>query len=475
MTRRIVVFTALVCFACYGYGFASGQLSFAAPSSQLPGRGDSADHGSIVCVEVTFADGYTQAVPDGCDLVPATATAPPAYTSTPTPTATIEPTYPWPTFTPTNTPGWAPTPTQETTPLPTPGPADCLMRVKADALPWLNIRETPGGTIIGRAYPGDYLKPEGKTTYNGVVWLLVYGDEDRSGFVHSGYVEPVEGYDCSGYVVRDVRAGPHVLMGEGASVVEQYAAGISAAKCLPGSYQICQHLKEANPDIWIIARPFTDHIATQYHFNPLLAWDAVSGAVPAGFDALELENESTPPDDRIDAWVQFSIGLAQLVAHDTGMQYLAFSFGPGNPPYELWPRLLPYLEWVSANPLPDGRYHGIAIHAAPYATFTRPDMPWVNAPHLAGRIYLARDVLLANTGFDLATWPGLLTVTEIGLADGYSGDWDATYTCAEAADAYQTTADTYQSRGYPQVEIWWSFGAIGMWHSDAACAGVMFG
>jgi hypothetical protein len=264
-------------------------------------------------------------------------------------------------------------------------------------------------------------------------------------------------------------------MGDGASVVLNYAAQISAAKCLPGSYQICQTLKAYNPDIFIIARPFSDRIAFETNYDPLAAWQSVARSIPTGFDALELENEFTPPNPADwPRWVGFSIGLAALVAHDTGMQYLAFSFGPGNPDFPDWPKVIPYLEWAATHPLPDGRYHGIAVHMSPYTTFTRADMPWVNALHIAGRMDLVRDVLLANGGPDLRTWPGVVAVTEIGLSDGYSGNWSAAYSCAEVANAYKTTRAVYQQRGFPEVITWWNFGRIGMWHSDHDCAGQMF-
>jgi hypothetical protein len=318
----------------------------------------------------------------------------------------------------------------------------------------------------------------GQIAYNGAnAWIALWynGEElarlDDNAFCWSVPLEYEENPPPSTPVAR---AGPHVIMGEGGSAVLPYAAHISAAKCLPGAYQICLTLKSVNPDMFIIARPLTDHLALDYHYNPLLAWDAVKGAVPAGFDAVELENEFTPPDAEWPQWVQFSMGLAHLVQRDTGMQYLAFSFGPGNPLYEKYLLLLPYLNWVATHRLPDGRYHGIAIHAAPYGTFNRPDMPWVNSLHVASRIYLARDVLLANTGFDLATWPGVMAVTEIGLSDGYSGNWDAPYTCQEATNAFSTTRAVYQAHGYPQIEIWWNFGQLG-WHSDDDCAAAMFG
>jgi DNA polymerase-3 subunit epsilon len=436
--------------------------------AQLPGRGDAGDPAEIACVIIIHANGDRYVDPPGCDEQP---------------TAT-----PWPTFTPSATPGWTPTPTRSASATPTatsaPSPTSTPARIATPMVEVagcglvvqegpLNVRDAPWGTVLGKVQAGDYLYPEGKASASdGTLWIRIYWLPDQAGYVYAGLAKPLEGTDCSRYFPI-VRAGPHLMMGEGASAVEPYAAEISAAKCLPGVYQICLKLKQANPAIFIIARPLTDRIALDYHYNALLAWEAVKDAVPAGFDAIELENEVSVPDGDWPQWVQFSITLAGLVARDTGMQYLAFSFGPGNPAYEHWADLLPYLNWVTDHPLPDGRYHGIAIHAAPYATFDRSDMPWVNSLHIAGRIYLARDVLLANTGFDLATWPGLIAVTELGLSDGYSGNWNAPYTCQEAANAYRTTRRIYQEHGYPQIEIWWNFGQLG-WHSDDACTRQMF-
>jgi hypothetical protein len=447
--------------------------------------------GRVSQIEVYYEDGvYQEFQPVSVTQQP-TATATLSATPTSTPSATPMVT-PWPTFTPTNTPGWSPTPTQEATPQPTVPPATpqptpeevCYGTVLTDGL---RLRATPStsGAVIGAWPRGQRLRVL-EVEYAGAdEWARVRGPNEATGwsaawYQGEAYIQYDSTPECATVrfpepAARTIRAGPHILMGEGASVVEQYAAGISAAKCLPGSYQICQKLKQANPAIWTIARPLTDHLATDYGFNPLRAWDAVKGMIPAGFDALELENESTPPDDRIALWVQFSIGMAELVAHDTGMQYLCCSFGPGNPPADVWPQLLPYLEWVATHPLPDGRYHGLAIHASPYATFNRPDMPWVNNLYLAGRIYWERDLLFQETGFDLATWPGVIAVTELGLSDGYSGSWDAPYNCQEAADAYRTTQTVYRTVGYPQVLIWWNFGKIGLWTSDSDCAAALFG
>lgn len=442
------------------------------------------DNGYYESVTIRYADG---AILDYRVLAEPTATPTPTNAPTATPSST-------PTITPTTQP--QATPTQESTPLPTATPAPTAIPKVCElrAITTIRIRFNPttsanitGLWIEGETRTFDQFWQPDESGYlwghHADGWSAVYywpGFEWLiAGTTEADLCRDVEGWPWNlappEPIARNIRSGPHILMGEGASVVLNYAAHISAAKCLPGSYQICLTLKAANPDIYIIARPFTDHLATIWNFDAGQAWKAVKGSIPAGFDALELENESTPEGKYLNDWVQFSIKLAGLVARDTGMQYLAFSFGPGNPPFEVWLQLVPYLEWVAANPLPDGRYHGIAIHASPYATFNRPDMPWVNNAWIAGRIYLARDVLLANTSFDLATWPGMIAVTEAGLSGGYSGDWNAPYNCQEVADAYKTTQEIYTQNGYPHVFIWWNLGRISLWVSDHDCAALMFG
>lgn len=166
--------------------------------------------------------------------------------------------------------------------------------------------------------------------------------------------------------------------------------------------------------------------------------------------------------------------MAKIVYQERGGILLAFSFGPGTPDYQDWPLLIPYLEWVATNPTPDGRYHGIAWHAAPYAPFKRADMPWVNEPHLAGRELFVRQIILANGGPDLKPWPGQIWVTEIGLGDGYSGSWKVPYSCLEAAAAYEETLRRYGADGIIDGITWWNFGFLGGWTSDHECADEMF-
>jgi len=204
-------------------------------------------------------------------------------------------------------------------------------------------------------------------------------------------------------------------------------------------------------------------------------WASIRAWLPVGFDAYEVMNECPPPAEGWERLATWSIDMAQIVARERQAALLAFSFAPGNPIYPAWPHLVGYLEWVAEHPLRDGRYHGIALHAAANATWSRADAPWINNPHLTiDRWYLfARDVLLANTGFDAQTWPGLVTFTELGVTDGYAGTWDIAFTCAEKADAWQETTRRLQERG--GLMAWWNLGAIGKWTSDHDCLRAMVG
>ena len=373
-------------------------------------------------------------------------------------------------------PTWTPSPTPTATHTPTPQPVGCWGTVTADRL---NVRDKPWGTILYQVENGQTLTFDAKW-YDDFWWYRIEWD---GGYLSSGWIQVGDTADCSGLpnvtpVVSTIRAGPHILMGEGASVVQNFAAVILAAKCLPGSYHICLAMKAVNPDMWIVARPFTDCVAKEYDYDAWMVWQSVKTSIPIGYDALELENECAPAKDNLEGWEgwsAFNIDLATIVERETGMQYLAFGFGPGWPHYYLLVYIVPYLEWVAVNPLDDGRFHGVASHAAMYAPWDRADMPWVNDPHIAGRVYMMRDVMLANYGFDLAEWPGVWAITEIGLSDGYSGNWDAEYTCEELASAYDETLAVYAEHGYPDVYLHWNYGAIGMWTSDHVCAGAMFG
>jgi hypothetical protein len=346
----------------------------------------------------------------------------------------------------------------------------------------LHVRSEPGGTSLGVIPAGDTVTLEAYWIYNGARWYQHYWLPGQVGYSHSSYFNIPPDADCSALPdvtpreTREIKVGCHILMGEGASACMEYVHNMQTAKCLPGSFHICLQMKQANPDLWIVARLFNDKVAHNLDYDLLEFWEQTAHAIPDGYDAWEPENESTPQTiDQWQRWSSFNIGLAKILTNEKNMQLLAFSFGPGWPAQNELSYTLPYLEWVSANPLPDGRYHGVASHAAMFAPWNRADMPWVNEPWIAGRVYKARDYLYDNHGFELATWPGVWLISEGGLSDGYSGSWTAPYTCDEAASAFKDTLRVYAENGYPHALTWWNFGQIGMWTSDHDCADEMFG
>lgn len=263
-------------------------------------------------------------------------------------------------------------------------------------------------------------------------------------------------------------------MGDGAGTALTYSRSVASMKCLNGSYAICLEAKRQNPELIIVARTLhTDYGALDCpqdwnYGSPATWWAAIKNYLPDGFDAYEIQNECGPPPQGYAYWAQWNIAIARLVQRDKGGILLAFAFAAGNPDYPHWLDLIEYFRWVAQNPLPDGRYHGLALHAAANASWNRSDSPWINNPHLtADRYFLfVRDVMLANTGFDLSRWPGTVAFTEIGLHDGYSGNWGAVYSCAEIADAYKTTAAKLQSRAVMQ---WWNIGQVSRWTSSHEC------
>lgn len=270
--------------------------------------------------------------------------------------------------------------------------------------------------------------------------------------------------------------GFHVLPGAGAGAVVAYADRLSVIKCLDGSWWVCESVKAANPDVHTVART----LATDYGMidcpqewnwgDPAAWWNAIKGHLPDGYDYYEVMNECGFPPQGAEYLATWSIEMAGLVQRDKGGALLAFSFSPGNPNYAEWPALLPYLQWAADNPLPDGRRHGIALHASAYAPWNRADSPWINNPHVTpDRFFVyARDVILANRGVDIGELQFTVIFTELGVTDGYSGSWGASYTCAEKASAYRETVARL-----PGAMAWWNIGQIARWTSDHDCLAQM--
>ena len=402
-------------------------------------------------------------------LTPFVITSEPQVTYTPwiiTATPSDEPTQEIFTPTPTDIPTITPTPTPENF---------CLMQNKSGST--IRIRSLPDTTAtqVGLIGLEDYIYPEAYYDGGGFRWYKIY-----DGWTADFYTV-VEGCKSIPYEnpfpqSQDIFPGVHLLSGEGASTIAPFVFSIESAKCTDGIYNFCLQLKQINPNLKIIARTYThDCVPQNVLFDASQWWDQIKYILPDGFDYYEIENECAPPDALYGQWGLFSIDIAKLVQRDKNGALLAFSFGPGWPRYELWVELLPYILWVAQNPLPDGRYHGIALHAAPYASFSRTDMPWVNSAHIADRMTYIRLTILGAGGPDLKNWPGEIWITEVGLSDGYSGNWDAPYTCSEVKDAYFTTRDKYIDEGMVDGFSWWNFGKVGRWTSDHACSSIIWG
>lgn len=423
---------------------------------------------------------------------------------TPLPTATLPPT-PTPTVAPTGTPTPTatlvpdtPTPTQEpaiptVTPRPTLEPPDEQVCMAGVATTTLNVRadHTTTAAILRKLAQGTrvqvtelYIRyAEGSPKreewarladggwialwYNGGR-LAVLDDTPPCWELPKTYAEnplPTGG-------------GFHILPGTGAGAVVAYADKLSVVKCLDGAWWVCEAVKAANPDVRTIARTLTtdygmmDCVQDWNWYSPATWWAAIKDHLPDGYDYYEIMNECGFPPQGAGYLATWSIEMAKLVQRDKGGALLAFSFSPGNPGYPDWPALLPYLEWAAANPLPDGRRHGIALHASAYAPWNRADSPWVNNPHITpDRFFIyVRDVLLANTGVDIGKLSFAVVFTELGVTDGYSGNWGATYSCAEKASAYRETVARLATRG---AVAWWNLGQIARWTSDHDCLAQM--
>jgi hypothetical protein len=276
---------------------------------------------------------------------------------------------------------------------------------------------------------------------------------------------------------RTILQGGHVIGADGANVLLNYCRQMTTVKLFQPVIHYADDFRACNPDIWIVCRYWTDDIAVDTDYNAQEAYNRIGDSFPSDCDAVEWENEKAPNNHRDwERWSAFSIEAARLMAANRNMQYCAFGLGPGWPDFDKLQYMIEYLKWVDANPLPDGRYHCVSSHAAMYAPWSRSDMPWVNDPYLAGRVYLIRDWIMAMTpdDFDLYEWRGVWAITEVGLSDGYSGNWSAPYTCDELAQAYWTTHTTYQTNEFPHVQHHWNFGTGGIWTDDSHCASTIW-
>jgi len=344
----------------------------------------------------------------------------------------------------------------------------------------LNVRDAPWGTILYQVTAGQQLTFDAKW-FDDFWWYRIEWD---GGYLSSGWVEVGDLTNCENLPdvtpapARDILQGAHVIGANGANTLLNYCNELDTVKLFDPVMGYAPAFRACNPDIWIVCRYWTDAIAVETDYNAQEAYNRIGNSFPAECDAVEWENEKAPNNNRDwERWSAFSIDAARLMAANRNMQYCAFGFGPGWPDFDKLQYIIEYLKWVDANPLPDGRYHCVSSHAAMFAPWNRADMPWVNDPYLAGRVYLIRDWIKAITpdNYDLYDWKGVWAITEIGLSDGYSGNWSAPYSCEELAQAHWTTHETYVDNQFPHVQHDWNYGRGGIWKDDSACASVVWG
>lgn len=257
----------------------------------------------------------------------------------------------------------------------------------------------------------------------------------------------------------------------GATDVLNYIGQYHLLKCVQ-DYTICIEAKRRDPTLIIIART----LVTDYGMvdgppdwgwsDPSWWWGVIKNHLPDGFDYYEVVNEVAPPPQGWEYFAHWSVEIGKLVNRDKGGKLLAFSFGPGNPDYPIWPKLIEYLKWAAETG------NGVAVHMAAFMMLPVPkEGTWVNSEHIANRMVYVCDMLRTSAGFDCNTV--LFFATELGLSGGYSGTWDNIWTCQQIADAYKTTSRWLAAYSPIRGFAWWNIGEVSRWHSDHACLGLM--
>jgi hypothetical protein len=393
----------------------------------------------------------------------------------PTPEDARTPTY---TPLPTNTPK----PTKTPTITPTPQLGACAYKVNTAAL---NVRATPGGTVLGLVHQNDTLAVDAYALLDGVKWYRIYWLPEQNGFVHSSYVVQVEQTDCS--QLKDVTepvktvyySGFHTLAAHDTGILlsAPYVYRYNLIKCLDNGFSLCQQAKAINPNILTIYRSYQhDCVPTHLLGSPEIWWDMIEGDLPMGADYYEVQNECSPPVEYSAQWTQFQIEMAKIVDRErNGAGLLAYSSGPGNPDIPFWDDMRLYLEWTKTHFTSAGRQHGIATHQSgnapadvviPSGTYTS----WINSLWIANRELVFCAYLNEKYAFscDNIFW----IVSENGVTDGYSGTKD-TFTCGEKAKIYHETDRVWIRDGIIDGKAWWNCGEVGQWSSDCSCVPIM--
>jgi hypothetical protein len=181
----------------------------------------------VVGVVVRGADGQDTILPIG----PTTVEPSPTLESTvlPTVAATLEPK---PTETPTATPA-----------------ADrCWGTVTADTL---NVRATPGGTILGQVHKNDILAFESRLVVSGVAWYQIQWTDTQIGWVSSAFVTIGLDAQCGFTTSWGIWAGPGANRDELVHFGNQLtAAGVRPAATVYGDADTARALHRAG---WVVA------------------------------------------------------------------------------------------------------------------------------------------------------------------------------------------------------------------------------
>jgi len=418
-------------------------------------------------------------------------------TITPAPTATASATN---APSPTGTPGdITPTPTQEGPPA-TPGPTSTATVAPKPALcegivvnpQGLNVRSgastsaasignlsTDAVAIVDRFYiVRDGLEEWAHITspvagwvaaiyYDGrrlLWWPEDLSDGERAVWCLPPYVTVEWASNPPPSTPLPVLVGPHTLVGVQGGIVDY---PWTTMKCLNHTEALCLEVKRRNPAVTIVYRTLhvSDGMRDCPDYNEWLSPDTwyrkMKPHWPSGFDYYEVINECQAPTTQ--TMVNFSIRIAELAAQD-GHAIVAFSYYPGAPEIAEWDVLYGYLSWADRHPLPDGRYHGIALHAAGYAPADQvPPGSWINDLWVAGRHTLIDARLNLIHGYSLKQFKGPIYVTELGWDDGYQGlsTPPLGWSCVQYARAVAETRRVLAAQGVVDGFHIWNFGSGG--------------
>jgi hypothetical protein len=182
-----------------------------------------------------------------------------------------------------------------------------------------------------------------------------------------------------------------------------------------------------------------------------------------GFDYYEFINEWSAPSAKVEA--DFNIRMLTLLERD-GMNGLAFSFAPGNPPMINWLEDIRVLQWIDQHP-----QHGIAVHQTgmlPDSVQTLPDS-YIRNTYITQRLEQVDAYLRAFNNYSLRDdFKGVVVVSETGFTNYTIPDQQ--FSCEEVRAGLRVTEDFYRRSGIVDMFHLWNFGsAAGRWVSLESC------